>query len=118
MAAEDYNVADRPEWQGTNTVTAADRLAESDRGANPDVDSKAAAEAAGVSHPAYIGYAAALATHQSRPDIEPLAARRLREYGDDFTDADFMRNNAYDADGSAADAPRPGTVYGDAPKNA
>lgn len=115
MAAEDYNVADRNLGAG---ITAAEVLSESDRGANPDVDSKAAAEAAGVSHPAYIGYAAALATHQTRPDIEPLVARRLREYGDAFTDADFMRNNAYDADGTAADAPRPGTVYGDAPKNA
>lgn len=115
MAAEDYNVADRV---GADALTAADKLAETDRGANPDVDSKAAAEAAGVSHPAYIGYAAALNTHQSRPDIEPLAARRLREYGDDFTDAEFMRRRAYDADGTAAAAPRPGTVYGDAPKNA
>lgn len=115
MAAEDYNVADRP---GADALTAADKLAETDRGANPDVDAKERAEAAGVSHPAYINYAAALNTHQQRPDIEPLAARRAREYGDDFTDAQFMRNNAYDADGSAADAPRPGTVYGDAPKNA
>ena len=118
MAASDYNVADRPEWQGTNNVTAADRLADSSQGANPDVDSKAAAVAAGVSHPAYIGYAAALNTHQSRPDIEPLAARRLREYGDEFTDAEFMRRRAYLANGNAAAAPRPGTVYGDAPKNA
>src|SRR5687768_15181077 len=104
MAAEDYNVADRNLGAG---ITAAEVLSESDRGANPDVDSKAAAVAAGVSHPAYIGYAAALATHQTRPDIEPLVARRLREYGDAFTDADFMRANAYDADGTAADAPRP-----------
>ena len=112
MAAADYNVADRKEWAGTNNVTAADKLAETGFD-NPDDESRAAADAAGVSHPAYVGYAAALATHQSRPDIEPLAARRLREYG-----ADFMRANAYDADGTAADAPRPGTVYGDAPKNA
>lgn len=118
MAAEDYNVADRPEWQGTNTVTAADKLAESDRGGNPDVESRADALAAGVSHPAYIDYAVALETHQSRPDIETLADRRRREYGSDFNDADFMRQNAYDADGTAADAPRPGTVYGDAPKSA
>lgn len=115
MAASDYNVADRDISGG---ITAADKLAETDRGANPDVDSREAAEAAGVSHPAYIGYAAALAAHQTRPDIEPLVARRLREYGDDFTDADFMRRRAYDADGTAAAAPRPGTVYGDAPKNA
>lgn len=117
MAAADYNVADRPEWTGTNNVTAADKLAETVYD-NPDNESQAAADAAGVSHPAYIGYAAALATHQSRPDIEPLAARRAREYGDDFTDADFMRRRAYNANGTAAAAPRPGTVYGDAPKNA
>lgn len=117
MAAADYNVADRAEWTGANNVTAADRIAETEFD-NPDNESRAAATAAGVSHPAYIGYAAALATHQTRSDIEPLAARRLREYGDDFTDADFMRRLAYNADGTAAAAPRPGTVYGDAPKNA
>lgn len=115
MAEADYNVADRDLGNG---ITAAEVLEGSDRGANPDVDSKAAAETASISHPAYIGYAAALATHQTRADIEPLVARRLREYGDDFTDADFMRRRAYDADGTAAAAPRPGTVYGDAPKNA
>lgn len=115
MAEVDYNVADRNLGAG---ITAAQVLSESDRGANPDVDSAAAAVTAGVSHPAYIGYAAALATHESRPDIEPLAARRAREYGTTYAAGDFMRNNAYDADGTAADAPRPGTVYGDAPKNA
>lgn len=114
MAAVDYNVADRVDAGRT----AGEVLADSDRGANPDVDSKAAAEAAGVSHPAYIGYAAALNTHQTRADIEPLAARRAREYGTTFAAGEFMRLNAYDADGTAAAAPRPGTVYGDAPKNA
>lgn len=117
MAAEDYNVADRPEWQGTANVTAGDKIAETVFN-NPDDESRAAAVTAGVSHPAYIDYALALETHQSRSDIETLADRRKREYGSDFNDADFMRANAYEADGTAAAAPRPGTVYGDAPKSA
>lgn len=113
MAAEDYNVADRADAGRTAGEKIGDNAYE-----NPDVDAKERAATAGVSHPAYIGYAAALETFQSRPDIETLADRRKREYGSDFNDADFMRNNAYEADGSAADAPRPGTVYGDAPKSA
>lgn len=113
MAAEDYNVADRP----NAGLTAGEKVQETVFD-NPDNESRAAADAAGVSHPAYIGYAAALDTFQSRADIEPLAARRARENGDDFSDGAFMRELAYDNDGTAAAAPRPGTVYGDAPKNA
>ena len=116
MAAEDYVVADRPEWQGTNNVTASDRISETEFD-NPDTESAAAAESAGVSHPAYIGYAAALNTHQARPDIETLADRRTREYGTTFGAADFMRKDPYNADGSAKAPPRPGTVHGDAPKS-
>jgi hypothetical protein len=114
MAEEDYNVADRPGWQGTDSVTAADRVAETVQ-ETPDADARAAADAANVSNAAFIGYAAALNTHQARPDIETLADRRAREYGDDFADGDFMRREAYDADGTAAAPPRPGTVHGDAP---
>lgn len=117
MAAEDYVVADRAEWTGTANVTAGDKIAETVQ-ETPDAESNAAAVTAGVSHPAYIGYAAALATHEARPDIESLADRRAREYGDAFTDADFMRANAYNADGTAATPPRPGTVHGDAPASA
>jgi len=113
MAAEDYNVADRPDAGRTAGEKIGDTAFE-----NPDTESRAAAVAAGVSHPAYIDYAVALEAHQTRADIETLADRRRREYGSDFNDADFMRANAYDADGTAADAPRPGTVYGDAPKSA
>lgn len=116
MAESDYNVADRVPDSGSFPVTAGDKVGETVQ-ETPDADAKAAADSAGVSHPAYIGYAAALATHQSRPDIETLADRRAREYGDQFSDADFMRANAYDADGTAADPPRPGTVHGDAPKS-
>lgn len=96
-------------------ITAADKLAESDRGENPDVESKAAAAAAGVSHPAYVDYASALEAFEARDDIETLAARRARDNGADFNAGGFMRANAYDADGTSADAPRPGTVFGDAP---
>lgn len=115
MAAGDYNVADRDLGAG---IEAADVLSESTRGATPDADAKARAAAAGVSHPAYIDYAEALEAHQERADIEPLSARRKREYGSDFDAGEFMRQNAYDADGTAADAPRPGTVHGDAAKDA
>lgn len=113
MAAEDYNVADRPDAGRTAGEKIGDTAYD-----NPDVDARERADAAGVSHPAYIDYAAALETFQSRDDIETLADRRKREYGSDFNDADFMRRRAYKDDGSAANAPRPGTVYGDAPKSA
>jgi hypothetical protein len=119
MAEEDYNVADRRNEDGTdvkaNAVTAGDKVAQTVQ-ATPDADAKAAADTANVSHPAYIGYAAALNTHQARPDIESLASRRLREYGDAFADANYMRAEAYEADGDAVDGPRPGTVHGDAPR--
>lgn len=114
MAAEDYVVADRP---GDFPVTAGDKVQETVF-ENPDTESAAAAATAGVSHPAYIGYADALETFQERADIETLADRRARENGVDFDAGSFMRQNAYDADGTAADAPRPGTVHGDAPKSA
>lgn len=113
MAKEDYNVADRAEF----SLTAGDKVLETVQ-ETPDADARAAADTAGVSHPAYVGYAAALNAHQARPDIETLADRRARENGTTFAAGDFMRQAAYEADGSAADAPRPGTVHGDAPKSA
>jgi hypothetical protein len=113
MAASDYNVADRNISGG---ITAADKLAETDRGENPDVDARERADAAGVSNAAYIGYAEALEAFEARDDIEPLAVRRAREYGSDFDAGSIMRQAAYEDDGTAADAPRPGTVFGDAPK--
>lgn len=114
MAAEDYVVADRPEWTGTANVTAGDKVQETVFD-NPDTEAREAAATAGVSNAAFIGYEAALNTHQARPDIETLADRRAREYGDTFADGDFMRQAAYNADGTAQAAPRPGTVHGDAP---
>lgn len=122
MAEADYNVADRQVPNGSggfvdvsdNPVTAADKIAETVQ-ATPDQDAKDFAEAQGVSHPAYANYATALNAHAARADIEGLAERRAREYGDAFSDADFMRQNAYNADGTAATPPRPGTVHGDAP---
>jgi hypothetical protein len=106
MAESDYNVADRK----NAPLTAAERVAETVQ-ATPDADAWAAADAANVSHPAYVGYADALETHQDREDIESLASRRLREYGDQFTDADYMRN-------STDQTTRPGTPAGLAPKEA
>ena len=104
MAAEDYEVADRPDAP----LTAAARVAETVQ-ETPDAESAAAAAAAGVSNPAYIGYAAALNAHQSREDIETLADRRKREYGSTFNDGAFMRAVP---DGTP---PTPGTPDGKAP---
>jgi len=112
MAKEDYNVADRE----ITSLVAGDKVQETVF-ANPDDDARAAARAAGVEKAAYIDYAEALEAHESRADIETLADRRAREYGSTFAAGEFMRQAAYDADGSVADAPRPGTVHGDAPKS-
>lgn len=113
MAKEDYTVADRE----ITALTAGERVAETVQ-ETPDADAATFAESAGVSNAAYANYATALAAHANRDDIESLADRRAREYGDDFSDADFMREAAYDADGDAVAPPRPGTVHGDAPASA
>jgi hypothetical protein len=110
MASEDYNVADRT----VESLTAGEKVQETVFD-NPDTETQAAAATAGVSNAAYIDYEAALNAHQARSDIETLADRRAREYGDTFADGAFMRQNAYNADGTAATPPRPGTVHGDAP---
>jgi len=103
MAKEDYVAADRPDAG----KTAAERLNETVQ-ASPDAESWEIAHAAGVSHPAYVGYAAALETLQTREDIETLASRRARTYGADFNDADYMR--------LVPGQPGPGSAYGQAPK--
>lgn len=104
MAAEDYNVADRPVVN-----TAGERVAETVQ-ETPEQGT----EGTDYQSP-YVGYAAALDAHAARADIEGLAERRAREVADTFAAADFMRNDAYNADGTAAAPPRPGTVHGDAP---
>lgn len=108
MAAEDYVVADRA---GTFPITAGDKVQETVVD-NPDTEAAAAAETAGVSNAAFIGYAAALTTHESREDIESLADRRTRENAADYADADFMRAVASDT------PPTPGSVNGVAPASA
>lgn len=115
MAESDYNVADRRlEGAGGNALTAGERVAQSVQ-ATPDADAADFAETNGVSNAAYANYATALDAYQSRTDIETLADRRARENGTTFAAGDFMRQNAYNADGTAATPPRPGTVHGDAP---
>lgn len=106
MAKEDFVVADR----NTDALEAGDKIAETVAETPENVT--------GGSQSPYVDYADALDAHQSRADIEPLSARRAREYGSEFSDADFMRAAAYNSDGTAADAPRPGTIHGDAPKDA
>ena len=115
MAAGDYVVADRA---GNFPITAGDKVDETTF-ENPDDDARAFAAAGNVSQAAYRNYATALDAHQSRDDIETLADRRAREYGDQFSDADFMRREVYDpATGDVNDPPRAGTVHGDADKSA
>jgi len=104
MAAEDFVVADRK----GQPLTAGAKVTETVQ-ATPDAESAAAATAANVSNPAYINYAAALATFEARPDIESLADRRKREAGTSFADGAFMRAIA---DGTP---PSPGTPTGKAP---
>lgn len=89
MAKEDYDVAERVDWQD-GPVTALGRVSETVN-ETPDEENKAEAAAANVKDAAYIGYADALEAHQSREDIETLAARRAREYGADFDAGEFMR---------------------------
>lgn len=103
MAKEDFVPADRPDAG----KTASERLAETEQ-STPDFEANERAHAAGVSHPAYVGYAAALEAHQTRQDIETLASRRARTYGADFNDADYMR--------LVPGQPGPGSAYGQAPK--
>lgn len=109
MAKSDYTVADR-KLEGENGALTAQERVEQTIQATPDAESRQRAYDAGVSHPAYVGYAEALEAHQTREDIEPLAARRAREYGSDFNDADFMR--------LVPGQPGPGSVLGQAPKRA
>lgn len=108
MAAEDYVVADRP---GDFPVTANKKVTETVF-ENPDAETQAAAEAAGVSRGSYIDYATALEAFEDREDIETLADRRAREIGADFDAGAFMRAVP---DGTP---PSPGTVDGKAPASA
>jgi hypothetical protein len=59
-------------------------------------DAKDRAEAAGVAHISYKGYAAALDNYESRDDVETLAHRRAREISTDDTQTDFTRAADYD----------------------
>ena len=114
MAKEDFVTADR----NIESLEAGDKVAETTFD-NPDDDARDFAATEGVSQAAYANYATALNAHQSRADIETLADRRAREYGDQFSDADFMRAEVYDPDtGAVNDAPRAGSVEGDADKSA
>lgn len=56
-------------------------------------DGKELAEEAGVVNPAHVDYVEALENYESRADVETLAARRAREAGTSFSDADFVRTN-------------------------
>lgn len=108
MAKEDYVVADRPLEGANGPLTAGERVAQSVQ-ATPDDDARDFAEDNNVSNAAFVGYADALETHQSRDDIETLADRRAREYGADFDAGSFMRRPAGDT------PPTSGSMNGTAP---
>ena len=111
MAEADYNVADR----NITSLEAGDKVQETVQ-ETPDADAAAFAATNNVAKPEYANYAAALDAHAARADIEGLAERRAREYGDAFADADFMRTEVYDPTTGAVNAPpRAGSVEGDAP---
>jgi hypothetical protein len=73
--------------------TAKQVVAEDDAAKQNDVeqDARDLAAAAGVTHSEYVNYAARLTNYESRSDVEPLAERRAREAGDQFSDTDFRR---------------------------
>jgi hypothetical protein len=50
-----------------------------------------AAVAAGVTKVPYLDYEVALGKYEARTDVEPLAQRRAREAGDQFSDTTFRR---------------------------
>jgi hypothetical protein len=56
-----------------------------------DATAAAAAGTANVTHSEYINYNTKMTNYESRDDVEPLAERRAREAGDQFTDTDFRR---------------------------
>lgn len=73
--------------------TAQQVVAEDDAAEQNEVDQDARdlADAANVTHSEYVNYAARLTNYESRDDVEPLAERRAREAGDQFSDTDFRR---------------------------
>lgn len=74
-----------------NPVTA--QVAIANTYAKQNDDGKELAEEAGVVNPAHVDYVEALENYESRADVETLAARRAREAGTSFSDADFVRTN-------------------------
>lgn len=59
-----------------------------------DQAAKDRAQAAGVTHSEYVGYAAGMTNYESRSDVEPLAERRAREGATTFAATDFRRQGA------------------------
>lgn len=66
---------------------------ESDHDSQNDLiaEQVAAAEADGVTRSEYINYEEKLGNYEARDDVEPLAERRARDIGEDFTAAQFRR---------------------------
>jgi hypothetical protein len=113
MAAGDYNVADRPGFQGSDVVTANDKAQETVQ-ETPDADAETfrATTDATRRTAAFVGYAAALEAHARREDIEGMESRVRRDTGiagAAFANQDHMRGVPSDT------APTPGSVNGVAP---
>ena len=90
-----------------DTVKTAQQVVAEDDAAEQNAVDQAArdlAAGAGVTHSEYVNYAAKLTNYESRSDVEPLAERRAREAGDQFSDTDFRRAG----DGSIAVFTSPG----------
>lgn len=93
-------------------VTAQDALAAH---GDPVAEERAkTAEDAGVVAPEYANYVEALKNYEARSDVETLEARRARENGTSFRDAQFRR----DADKGEESAPEGGVVTSDKATNA
>ena len=89
--------------------SAGSTIANADSANTVDPDAKQRAETAGVTDAAKIDYAAALAAYESRSDIEPLADRRARDNGEQFSDTNFVRTTADDHTDRNAGADYTGT---------
>jgi hypothetical protein len=93
MAQEDLD--NMPVAKTDEPRTAYDNIGDVNESPN-DVENRAAAEAAGVKHAAYIGYEDALLDYEARPDIEDLAHKAARngvapDAAATFADGAFMR---------------------------
>ena len=90
MAAFEFDATASQEEYSAESV-----VAELDRDSALEAERKADADAAGVSEARFQGYAQVLGVYEARTDVESLADRRARHYGDTFAEQDFARAEGY-----------------------